>query len=196
MGRVKGVSVGRSICTVRRVVGVTCAIGALSVAAFGGVSQHQAARTTRQAAWTGHVYPRPTKSRGGALTACPRLRGLQGFTHSVVQKARREVRRFERVSLSYDLAAADAAWRPNVRAAWRHKGLPNHGPEFVLGPPRRIPYSAIVKYSCGRAILSHTITLTTVPGRHHKSYPLGCVACRTTYFLLNRSGHPLIYFVY
>jgi hypothetical protein len=152
--------------------------------------------TVVSAASASNVYPAPTKSRGGALTACPSPRGVQGFSHSAVQKARREVSRFGRVSLSYDLAAADAAWQPNVRAAWKHRGLPGHGPEFVLGPSRGIPYSAIVKYSCGQAIVSHTITLTTVPGRHDQSNPPGCVACRTTYFLLDRSGHPLIYFVY
>ena len=124
------------------------------------------------AACASNVYPAATKSRGGALTACPSLGGLQGFSHSTVQKARREVSRFERVSLSYDLAVTDAAWQPNVRVAWEHKGLPAHGPQFVLGPFRKIPYSAIVKYSCGQAILSHTITLTTVPGRHHMSNPL------------------------
>lgn len=149
------------------------------------------------AASASSVYPAPTKSRGGALTACPSLRGLQAFSHRAVRKARREVSRFARVSLSYDIAVSDPAWQSNVRAAWKQKGeLPGLGPEFVLGPFREIPYSGIVKYSCGRAILSHTVTLRTVPGRDHKSDPPGCVACRTTYFLLNRHGHPLIYFVY
>jgi hypothetical protein len=148
------------------------------------------------AAWAGDLYPVPTKSRGGALTACPNLRGLEAFSHSATRMARREVSRFARVSLAYDLAVTDRAWQPNVRAAWKHRSLPGHGPEFVLGPSRRSPYSAIVKYSCGQAILSHTLTLTAVPGRHHESNPPGCVACRTTFFLLDRSGYPLIYFVY
>jgi hypothetical protein len=38
--------------------------------------------------------------------------------------------------------------------------------------------------------------LVTVPGAHHKSNPPGCDACRTKFFLLDRYGHPLIYFVY
>ena len=115
---------------------------------------------------------------------------------TAVQEARREVSRFARVSLLYDLAVSDPAWQPNVRAAWKHRGLPGRGPEFVVGPASESPYSVIVKYSCGQAILSRTVTLTTVPGRHQESNPPGCVACRTTFFLLDRSGHPLIYFVY
>lgn len=157
-----------------------------------------AAIATASAARASSVYPAPTKSRGGALTACPSVRGLQGFSAAAIREAKRQVGRFARVSLSYDLSVSDRAWQPNVRAAWKRESLSGHGREFVVGPSRgrRMLYASIVKYSCGQAILSHTITLTTVPGRNHRTGAPRCVACRTTFFLLDRSGRPLIYFVY
>lgn len=152
------------------------------------------------AAIAGGVYLAPTHSRGGALRLCPSLVGLQGFTRIAVKTARAEVMRFGRVSRSDDLAASDLAWAPAVRAAWDRRGHePGRGPQFVLGPAAATPvgkqsYGIIVRRSCGSKILSHTLEFTTVPG--HPDRPATCDACRTTFFVIDRRDHPLIYFIY
>jgi len=107
--------------------------------------------------------------------------------------------RYGRVSRADDLAASDLSWQPSVRMMWRtttHQVKGKRVGEFVLGPTpaRRNSYSVIVKRSCGSKILAHSVTFTTVPGT--KSHPMSCEACRGTFFLIDRRGHPLIYFAY
>ena len=159
-----------------------------------------AAALIATAAVASGVYLRPTHSRGGALRLCPSLVGLQRFSKSAVKTARAEVMRFGRVSRSDDLAASDLAWQPEVRANWDSRGhKPGHGPQFVLGPMPATPvgaesYGIIVRYSCGSKILSHTLEFTVVPG--HLSHPPTCDACRATFFVLDRSGQPLIYYIH
>lgn len=146
------------------------------------------------------VYLPPTHSRGGALRLCPSLVGLEAFSKTALKTARGEVMRFGRVSRSDDLAASDLAWQPEVRATWDRRGhKPGRGPQFVLGPVSATPvrtesYGIIVRYSCGSKILAHTLEFTVVPG--HPSHPPTCDACRTTFFMVDRGGHPLIYFIY
>jgi hypothetical protein len=146
------------------------------------------------------VYLPPTHSSRGALRLCPSLVGLEGFSKSAVITARADVMRYGRVSRADDLAASDLAWQPEVRSNWnRPHHKPGHGPQFVLGPVRATPvakqsYGIIVRYSCGSKILSHTLEFTVVPG--HRSHPPSCDACRTTFFVIDRYGHPLIYFIY
>jgi hypothetical protein len=151
------------------------------------------------AAFASGIYLPPTHSRGGALRLCPNLTSLERFSKSAVKTARAEVMRFGRVSRSDDLAASDPAWQPEVRANWRPGHKPGHGPQFVLGPVAATPvgkesYGIIVRRSCGSTILTHTVEFTVVPG--HPSHPPNCDACRTTFFTIDRRGHPLIYFVY
>lgn len=146
------------------------------------------------------IYLPPTHSRGGALRLCPNLVGLQRFSKTAVKTARIEVMRFGRVSRSDDLAASDLAWQPEVRANWDKRGhKPGRGPQFVLGPVSAAPvgnesYGIIVRRSCGSKILSHTLEFTAVPG--HRGHPPTCDACRTTFFVIDRHDHPLIYFIY
>ncbi len=152
------------------------------------------------AALASGVYRPPTHSRGGALRLCPSLMRLERFSNSAVKTAKAEVMRFGRVSRSDDLAASDPAWQPEVRANWNRPGHnPGHGPQFVLGPVPATPvgkdsYGIIVRRSCGSTILAHTLEFTVVPG--HPSRPPTCDACRTTFFMIDRGGQPLIYFVY
>lgn len=155
---------------------------------------------TAMAAVASGVYLPPTHSRGGALRLCPNLGGLERFSSAALKAARAEVLRFGRVSKSEDVAVSDLAWQPEVRANWAKPGhRPGHGQQFVVGPVPATPvakdsYGIIVRYSCGSKILSHTLEFTTVPGR--PSHPATCDACRTTFFLIDRANHPLIYFVY
>lgn len=148
----------------------------------------------------GVIYLPATHSRGGALRLCPNLGGLDRFSKSAVTTARAEVLRFGQVSEADDLAASDPAWQPQVRADWKMRGHKSgRGAQFVLGPVSATPvakesYAIIVRYSCGSKILAHTLEFTTVPGRPSK--PASCAACRTTFFVLDREGHPLIYFIY
>lgn len=146
------------------------------------------------------VYLPPRHSGGGALRLCPSLAGLERFSSSTVRTAKAEVMRYGRVRKADDLAASDPAWQPSVRSMWDRRGFkPGHGPQFVLGPTAATPvakqsYGIIVRYSCGSRILSRTLEFTSVPG--HRSQPPTCGACRTTFFMIDRAGHPLIYFIY
>jgi len=149
------------------------------------------------------VYAAPTHSKGGALSSCPSLIGLAGFSDAAVKTARTEVLRYGLVSRAEDLADSDLSWQPKVRVEWggsRQKVIlpPSETREFLLqrtpAEPRPHSYSStVVKRSCGTKILSHTVTLTTAPGT--RNHPLPCTECRATYFLVDRYGHPLIYFI-
>ena len=158
-----------------------------------------AAAPTAMAGLGGGIYPTPTPSRGGALSSCPNVAGLRSFSKSAVIAARAEVMRYGRIDMPDDLAASDLSWQPSVRAMWRDRHFkPGHGPQFVLGPSPGTPvtdgsYGIIVRRSCGAKILSRTLEFTSVPG--HRSHPPTCDACRTTFFTIDRDGHPLIYFV-
>lgn len=165
-----------------------------------GLASGIAALVVATAAIASGVYLPPTRSRGGALRLCPNLRGLERFSDSAVKTAKAEVLQYGRVSMSDDLAASDPAWQPEVRSNWdRPHHKPGHGPQFVLGPIPATPvgresYGIIVRYSCGSKILAHTHEFTVVPG--HRRHPPTCDACRTTFFMIDRRGHPLIYFIY
>jgi hypothetical protein len=146
------------------------------------------------------VYAAPTHSKGGALSSCPSLVGLGGFSDAAVKTARIEVLRYGVVSRADDLEDSDLSWQPRVRVQWRgsHEVPSSETREFLLrrnpaGLGPRSSSGIIVKRSCGAKILSHTVTLTTVPGT--RNHPLPCVACRATFFLVDRYGHPLIYFI-
>lgn len=148
------------------------------------------------------VYAPPTHSRGGALSSCPSLVGLGGFSDAAVKTARIEVLRYGLVSRADDLADSDLSWQPRVRVQWggsQHVEFPpSETREFLLqrAPAEPGPHSyssTVVKRSCGAKILSHTVTLATAPGT--RNHPLPCVACRATFFLVDRYGHPLIYFI-
>ena len=83
---------------------------------------------------------------------------------------------------------------------WRgsHEVPASETQEFLLRrnpaePGLRSSSGVMVKRSCGAKILSHTVTLTTAPGT--RNHPLPCDACRATFFLIDRYGHPLIYFI-
>jgi hypothetical protein len=146
------------------------------------------------------VYAAPAHSKGGVLSSCPSLVGLGGLSDAAVKTARIEVLRYGLVSRADDLADSDSSWQPRVRVQWRgsHQLPPSETREFLLrrNPAEPNPHSyssTIVKRSCGAKILSHTVMLTTAPGT--RNHPLPCVPCRATFFLVDRYGHPLIYFI-
>lgn len=170
-----------------------------NVVVASGLSFGAAALVVAAAVASG-VYLPPTHSRGGAVRLCPSPAGLERFSGSAIRTAKAEVMRYGRVSKAEDLTASDPAWQPSARAMWDRRGFePGHGPQFVLGPIAATPvakqsYGVIVRHSCGSKILLRTLEFTSVPG--HRSHPPTCNACRTTFFVIDRVGHPLIYFVY
>jgi hypothetical protein len=152
-----------------------------------------AAPALASTAYPTSIYPAPVHSRGGALTACPNPAGLHSFTASATIAAGRNARRYGAVSEATDLGNSDRASWPQVRHQWRTK-KPAKGAEnlAVLGsqPASRSGYAVIVRYSCGQSLVAKSL-LVTIGDRNAR-----CVACRSQFFVVNRRGRALIYFVY
>jgi len=172
-------------------------IAALLLAVGAGSSALSLAATGASATSGGDVYPSPVKSRGGALSYCPSASGLEKFDAAAEGTARTDSLRYGRVSLTVDLGDSDRAWRPTVRAMWKH--LTRRQPVTAV-TVRRVTsashsgYRVIVRRSCGEALVSRSLTVTVGP-RPTPGQP-ACSACAETMFLVDRFGRALIYYVH
>lgn len=165
------------------------ALAAVALGAFGeAASAAGGSRSARR-------YPAPAPSRGGALQACPSPAGLEAFDAPARRQARREVLAYNRAALAGALADSDRAWQPRVRAVWR-SGAPRGEAQVVRAvvAAARSPYRVIVSYSCGGRLIRRSLVVALAPVQ-----PAGqprCEACVENFFLVDRRGHALIYFVY
>ncbi len=145
------------------------------------------------------VYPPPVKARPrGAFKYCPSPERLARFASATRASARAAVQDYGRISLAHDLADSDRSWQAEVRAMWLGKPA-SRQPESTarvvdVTAATANAYSLIVRYACGGALVRHSLTVTTAPKQASGERP--CQACRTTFFLIDRRGRALIYFVY
>jgi hypothetical protein len=165
------------------------ALAAVAVGGFGeAASATGGSRSTRR-------YPAPLPSRGGALQACPSPAGLEAFDAPARRQARRETLAYSRAPLASALANSDRAWQPRVTALWR-SGAARREAQVVraVAAAGRSPYRVIVSYSCGRRLIRRSLVVALAPvqpaGEPH------CEACVESFFLVDRRGRALIYFVY
>jgi hypothetical protein len=145
---------------------------------------------------TGSIYLKPVAPLGGALTACPSLTGLRPFSSSAKKVADRSVLAYARVSLSADLAHSDRSWWPDVRRNWASSSPAASKRATVLAaaPATTSAFRSIVTRSCGSTVVN--LSWSVVAGPSQKANGPHCEACNVTYFLVNRLGHPLVYFAY
>jgi hypothetical protein len=145
---------------------------------------------------TGRPYPAPVKPvASGALATCPNPAGLRRFTARDRRATARLVVSYGRESRTHDLRDSDPSWWPNVLSLWK-KPVHARQQDVVLSVAvaRSSAYRIIVRHSCGRRLLglSAAVTAGPTPPTHQPQ----CEACKYTVFMVNRFGHPLIYFVY
>lgn len=130
-------------------------------------------------------------SRGGALKACPSPQGLLGFDAAARAQARREALAYFSAGRARDLAVSDRSW-------WSSVGAPEPGRQRFevvgAGPATQSGYAIIVRYSCGARLLERSLVVVLAP-RQPPGVP-HCEACRENFFLVDRRGRPLIYFIY
>jgi hypothetical protein len=162
---------------------------ALLVATTVGVSVATAAAS---GTFPSSIYPPPVRGRG-AVSPCPNPAGLERFTRPVRRAAVASASRYDRVSEAVDLRASDRAWWPHVRHMWR-TGKPGTGFEnqVVEGSEglRRSAYAVIVRFSCGRSLVSLSLQVGIGP------HDMNCDACRSQLWFVDRRGHALLYYVY
>lgn len=137
------------------------------------------------------IYPPALRSHGGALKACPSQAGLERFGADARARARKEALGYSSAGRARDLANSDRAWQPSVGSS-----APS-GQAMMLdgaGPAARSGYAIIVRHSCGARLLKRSYVVAVgpaqAPGTPH------CVACISHFFLLDRRGRALIYFIY
>jgi hypothetical protein len=63
-----------------------------------------------------------------------------------------------------------------------------------VAPAARSAYRAVVSRSCSTRLVAHSVDVVTGPSQAGSGPH--CNACDVTVFMINRSGHPLIYLVY
>jgi hypothetical protein len=153
----------------------------------------EAAPQPGESGWPIAVYEPPVPSRGGALSDCPNPLGLGPFGSSQVSTAEQIAVNYDHVSLDTDLHGSDASWWPAVEQMWQEG--PGHGltNSYIVGSGSGLSgHSAtLVPDSCGPTLGGKTYSVVVGP-----SPAPDCMACRTTISFVDRSGQPLIYFVY
>jgi hypothetical protein len=143
------------------------------------------------------LHPFPVKGTPGhAVELCPNPSGLQVFNSVALQRAAREADAYGRRSLDADLANTDRAWWPHVRELWKTHTARKHDTDVVVGsePAMRSGFAVFLRPACGAATLKRTLMVTVGPsqvgpGPH-------CDACNAHFFYVERTGRPLLWFVY
>ncbi len=166
---------------------------ALAAATLGGLG---GAASSAGGASSSGLYPAPLPSRGGALQACPSAVGLQGFDKRSRAQARREALAYNGAGLATALADSDRAWQPTLRAQRRSRGQRRREAQLVRGVAAATasPYGVIVGHSCGRRLLERSLVVALAPAQASGEPP--CEACVEHFFLVDRRGRALIYFIY
>jgi hypothetical protein len=146
----------------------------------------------------GAGYPQPIKARaGGALAACPNPTGLERFDSATSQLAARIARNYAQAPLAVDRRDSDRSWWPQLEDLQRAaKPRPGTAGDVVYGsgePLAKSAYSVIVRFSCGEALVTKSLSVAIGPRRTHPPY---CSACVSSLFFVDRSGHALVYYEY
>jgi hypothetical protein len=143
------------------------------------------------------IYPAPLPSATVALGACPNPAGLEPFDQQTQAAALRLLRTLAPNSLIAVLQQTDRSWWPNVATRSPQVPTGTTATELISAEPAsQSPYSILVKSACGAQLLQDSLAVVVGPPGSNSPGPAYCDACRATVFFLNRSGHPLVYFLY
>ncbi len=135
------------------------------------------------------VYPAARPARGTDLASCPSSAGLVAFDPRATAAARAMVASFNASPAGFfgDLAHSDRSWWTRIFATWSGGayGLGRHSVVSV-GPASRDPFAAAVAHACGRRLVEDSLVVDVGPSDY--SFQVSHL------FVLDRRGHPLVYF--
>jgi len=135
------------------------------------------------------VYPAPVPARGSDLASCPSPEGLEPFGPAGLAAARRTAAQFNAYTSSFwgDLRSSDRAWWQGVFSDWSGGAYDNdtHTVE-PEGPATADTFAPVVANACVRALLRDSEVVVEGPSAY--SFQV------THLFMLDRDGHPLVYF--
>jgi sugar lactone lactonase YvrE len=135
------------------------------------------------------VYPAPVVASGSDLTSCPSPEGLQSFSPAAVAGAKRVAAQFNAYTSSFwgDLHSSDRSWWQSVFGEWTG-GAYNNDTHTVEseGPATADTFAPVVAAACGQALVRDSEVVVEGPSAY--SFQV------THLFMLDRDGHPLVYF--
>ncbi len=135
------------------------------------------------------VYPAPVAARGSDLASCPSPEGLQPFGPAAVAAAKRVASQFNAYTSSFwgDLHSSDRSWWQSVFGEWTGGAYDNdtHTVESE-GPGTADTFAPVVASACGEALVRDSEVVVEGPSAY--SFQV------THLFMLDRDGHPLVYF--
>jgi sugar lactone lactonase YvrE len=135
------------------------------------------------------VYPAPVAARGGGLVSCPSLEGLQPFGSAALAAAKRVAAQFNAYTSSFwgDLHSSDRSWWQSVFGEWTGGAYDNdtHTVESEA-PATADTFAPAVAAACGPALVRDSEVVVEGPSAY--SFQV------THLFMLDRDGHPLVYF--
>jgi len=144
------------------------------------------------------IYPASVRGRPGAVARCPAPTHLRPADRLRPRQAISLVRHLHTISLADDLQNADRAYWPSLRSGWRHQRTPvdaYDGRILLAGKLARLQGFGVpstlkgwVRTSCGHAVARASFVVVTGPRRSP--------ALQVASVMVNRAGHPLVYFVY
>jgi hypothetical protein len=135
------------------------------------------------------VYPAPVVASGSDLTSCPSPEGLRSFSPAAVAAAKRVAAQFNAYTSSFwgDLHSSDRSWWQSVFGEWTGGAYDNdtHTVESE-GPAAADTFAPVVVTACGEALVAESEVVVEGPSAY--SFQV------THLFMLDRDGHPLVYF--
>jgi hypothetical protein len=135
------------------------------------------------------VYPAPVAARGNDLVSCPSRKGLQSFGPAAVTAAKQTAAQFNAYTSSFwgDLHSSDRSWWPSVFGEWTGSAYDNdtHTVESE-GPATADIFAPVVATACGQTLVRDSEVVVEGPSAY--SFQV------THLFMLDRDGHPLVYF--
>jgi hypothetical protein len=135
------------------------------------------------------VYPAPVGARGSDLASCPSHKGVQPFGPAAVAAAKRTAAQFNAYTSSFwgDLHSSDRSWWKSVFGEWTGGAYDNdtHTVESE-GPATADTFAPVVANACGPALVDDSEVVVEGPSAY--SFQV------THLFMLDRDGHPLVYF--
>jgi hypothetical protein len=130
------------------------------------------------------VYPAPRKSATTAFASCPSMKGLQPFTPVAVANARIIASKYQSSQFASDLAVSDRSWWTGAFDNYEDADLGVHSVR-LWEPAEQTAIGKSIDKACGELVVRDSIAMFI--GRTGFSDATGVL------YLLDRSGHPMVY---
>jgi hypothetical protein len=133
------------------------------------------------------LYPAAQGSHGTVLSSCPSDKGLQRFSPSVVAQAAQIAKTYNSGQFAADVAVTDRSW---WTADFNRYASGNLGGSHVVTretPASKSPAATGLTAACGHELVGDSIAVRVGPSASSDF--------AGTLYLLDRNGHPLVYYV-